>query len=390
MKSLLVSSAYFPPQTGGISNFMQSICSTMGREEICCLTGVSAEGKRRESGHGPRVYRRRSAFAKAWHVQAPSLGTALLYIVLREHPNVVQIATAYDGYIGLQLRKRFGLPYVVYAHGNEVLDAARSEWEKPRESLCQAARVLAVSRYTGSLLENMGVNPERIETFHPGCDIDRFQPREPDEALRRKLLGEAKNGRVLLSVGNLVSRKGHDMVIRALPRLLGSHGDVTYLIVGDGPYRGELEDLARSVGVRDRVVFAGQLTEETLPRVYALCDVFVLPSREQLDRCDVEGFGIVFLEASACGKAVVGGRSGGIGDAIVEGETGFLVEPREPDAIAEAIGRLIGDAELASRFGEQGRSRVVREFRWDAVAGRLRGILREVVEENFSLRTPAI
>lgn len=366
---------------------MESICSTLGQDEICCLTGVPAENDRRVNGHGPRVYRRPSAFANAWHVQAPSLGTAVLHILLRERPKVLQIATAHDSYIGLWLRQRLGIPYVVYAHGNEILAAMQSEWEKPRQSLQQASRVLAVSRYTAKLVEKAGVNPGRIELFHPGCDIETFQPQEPDEELRRKLLGDTDGQRMILSVGNLVSRKGHDMVIRALPRLLQTVGNVSYLIVGDGPYRSELENLASALGVRERVVFAGRMPDETLPRVYALCDVFVLASREQIDSCDVEGFGIVFLEANACGKPVVGGRSGGIGDAIAEGETGFLVDSRDPDGIAEAIGRLLTDPQLAARLGEQGRERVVREFSWHSVAARLRRILQQVVLENTSLRS---
>jgi phosphatidylinositol alpha-1,6-mannosyltransferase len=382
MKSLLISSVEFPPHTGGISRFMASICSTLGREEVCCLTGVPSLNDGHRNGHGPRVYRRPAAFAKAWHVQAPAFGLAVLQILLKERPNVVQIATAHDGYLGLWLRQRLGIPYVVYAHGNEILGAARSEWEKPRQSLQQASRVLAVSRYTAGLVEKTGVNPKRIEIFPPGCDTDTFQPRKPDEELRRKLVGDANSERIILSVGNLVSRKGHDMVIRALPRLLRTAGDVKYLIVGDGPYRGELENLASSLGVRERVLFAGRMTDDTLPRVYALCDVFVLASREQIDSCDVEGFGIVFLEASACGKPVVGGRSGGIGDAIVDGKTGFLVEPREPDCIADAIGQLLANPQLASRFGERGRACVVRNFSWEAVAARLRLILGNVVEEE--------
>ncbi len=318
------------------------------------------------------------------------MATAVLQILLRERPNVVQIATTQDGYVGLWLHRRFGLPYIVYAHGNEILEAAQSEWDKPKRSLQQASRVLAVSRFTGALVERMGVNPQRIEIFHPGCDVERFQPREPDNELRRRLLGDVGGARILLSVGNLVSRKGHDMVIRALPRLLRAAGNLRYLIVGEGPYRSELESLASSLGVRERVVFAGRMTDDTLPHVYALCDVFVLASREQLDTCDVEGFGMVFLEANACGKPVVGGRSGGIDDAIVDGETGFLVEPREPDSIADAVGRLLANPQLASRLGEQGRGRVMRDFSWAVVATRLRGILRQVAQENSPVQTPSV
>ncbi len=382
MKSLLISGQYFPPQTGGISKYMASVCDTLGRDEICCLTGAKSKENRSENGNGPRVYRRPAAFARSWALQAPSLGMALLEILPRERPNIVQISTAYDGYIGLWLRKRFGLPYLVYAHGNEILDAGQSEWERPRQSLRQASRVLAVSRYTAKLVGKLGVAAERVEVLHPGCDVHTFRPLKPRSELRNRLLGTARRGPVILSVGNLVARKGQDMVIRALPQLLARVGDVQYLIVGDGPYRAELERLATELGVREHLTLAGRVPNDQLPDIYALCDVFALPSREQLDSCDVEGFGIVFLEANAAGKPVVAGRSGGIGDAVVDGKTGLLVEPENPEDIAAAIHKLVANPGMAARIAEEGSARVVREFSWEAVGERLRDILRQVALEG--------
>lgn len=361
---------------------MGAICATLGPEEVCCLTGVPRNG--RPKGQDlPRVYRRPFAFAKARHVQALSLGSSILQILMRERPEVVQIAVAYEGNIGLWLKQRVGLPYIMYAHGNEILGAIRSEWEKPRQSLCHASRVLAVSRFTAAWVQEAGVHPERIEIVHPGCDVEVFRPHTPNGALRNSALGkEQLRGPLILSVGNLVSRKGHDMVIRALPRLLAAIGDVTYLIVGDGPFRPELERLASEIGVRERVIFAGRVTDEQLPDLYALCNVFVLASRERSEWCDVEGFGMVYLEAGATGKPVVAGRSGGIGDAVVDGETGVLADPLSPDAIALSIEMLLKNPELARRMGRQGRERTVRKFSWSAVGKRLREILREVVEEK--------
>src|SRR5262249_23915091 len=150
--------------------------------------------------------------------------------------------------------------------------------------------------------------------------------------------------------------------------------DVTYLIVGDGADRARLESLAVTVGVRNHVVFAGQVMDSDLPDVYALSNVFIMPSRTQLSACDVEGFGLVFLEANACGKPVIGGRSGGIPDAIVDEETGFLVNPTEPDEIANVLVRLLSNAELAKRLGENGRSRVLNDFSWPQVSNQVQGI----------------
>lgn len=358
---------------------MASIAAALGPARVCCLTGVPsrfADGERRSGGL--RIYRRPLAFSGSRGLQALGFGAAVTEIMMRDRPKVVQLALAYDGYLGLWLKRWLRLPVLIYAHGNEILEAMQSEWDIPRRALRSADRVLANSRFTKELVHKAGVDPDRIDVVHPGCDSERFRPREPEPELRRRLLGGRDHERVVLTIGNLVARKGHDMVIRALPRLRRTIPDVTYLIVGDGPYRPDLERLAAAAGVADRVVFAGRVPEEDLPRVYALGDVFIMPSREQADLCDVEGFGLVFLEAGACARPVVGGRSGGIPDAIVEGQTGFLVDPHDPEAIAVTLARVLGDRGLAQRLGQQGRERAVGEFAWSRVADRVQGIVDSV------------
>jgi phosphatidylinositol alpha-1,6-mannosyltransferase len=180
---------------------------------------------------------------------------------------------------------------------------------------------------------------------------------------------------VILTTGNLVARKGHDMVLRALARLDTEIANVTYLVVGDGPARSDLESLATALGVRDRVVFAGRALDADLPALYALADVFVMASRERRDENDVEGFGIVYLEAAACGKPVIGGRSGGIPEAVVDGVTGLLVDPSDPDDIAKTLASVLADSELAARLGLQGHARVVRDFTWARAADRMHDVL---------------
>jgi phosphatidylinositol alpha-1,6-mannosyltransferase len=176
------------------------------------------------------------------------------------------------------------------------------------------------------------------------------------------------------------------MVIRAMPLLRQRIQGVTYLIVGDGPHRQELQRLVDDTGVRECVVFAGEAKAADLPDIYALGDVFVMPNREQKDACDVEGFGLVFLEANACGKPVVGGRSGGVVDAVVDGRTGLLVDPTNLEEVSAAIEKLLTNHELARLMGEQGRSRVVADFSWPGVASRVQRILETVVEEGRTHR----
>lgn len=382
MKSLLVSSVYFPPQTGGISQLMAGLAAALGPSEVCCLTGTPTGLQPGPSAAAPRVYRWPRAFAGTGMVQGAVLGGALCEILLREQPRLVQIAHAFDGYVALHLERWLRFPFIVYAHGNEILDARKSPWEKPRLALRRAARVLAVSRFTARLVEEVGVAAERIEIVHPGCDTELFRPLEPRSDFRQKLLGADAKQHVILSVGNLVPRKGHDMVICGLPRIVSRFPGVRYLIVGDGPHRVALESLALAKGVRDHVVFAGRISGEELPEIYALADVFAMPSRQRLDASDVEGFGLVFLEAASCGKPVVGGRSGGIEDAVVDGATGLLVDPESPEGIADALAQILADPAQASRLGEQGRARVVKEFTWSRVAQRVREIFEAISREQ--------
>jgi phosphatidyl-myo-inositol dimannoside synthase len=385
MKSLLISGTYYPPQVGGLSQFMSKLATTMGRERVCCLTGVSQDGRASAKEDGPRVYRFPTAFSTSRYVRALGWGAAITQIMVQERPQVTMLGTIDDGQMGLMLRRWLKLPLVVFAAGIEILDVIKEKWPKPMLALQTADRVIAISRYTASLVERGGVDPSRIEIVYPGYDTSRFRPLEESLELRQKLLGDRYKDQVILTVGNLVARKGHDTTISALPSLLRRVPDVTYLIVGDGPYRNQLETLATKLGVRNRVIFAGRLADDDLADLYALCDVFVMPSRAQLDEKDVEGFGIVFLEASACAKPVIGGRSGGVPEAIIDGVTGLLVDPNNPDELSDAIARLLTDREFANRLGQQGRVRAVNDFSWGRAADRIQVILDSVKREQVTL-----
>jgi phosphatidylinositol alpha-1,6-mannosyltransferase len=380
-KSLLISHLYFPPQFGGITRLLERTADAMGPEKLCCLTGVPAVPAMREANGGPRVYRSGTVFSGSTQVaRAAAWVRTMSAIMIRERPRAVLLGTVYDGVYGRWLHRWLRLPYVTFAHGNEILGILRDERETGKasvagEALRRANRVVAVSRYTAGLVQRVGVHPDRIEVVYPGCDSTQFSPRPANPELKRRILGPRYRDRVILTTGNLVDRKGHDMVIRALAILHRETPDVTYLIVGDGPCRSGLAALAASLGVQDRVVFTRRVPDDELPDLYALSDVFIMASREREEECDVEGFGIVYLEAGACGKPVIGGRSGGVPEAILNGVSGLLVDPDSAEGLASALTRVLTDSELASRLGAQGRSRVVRDFTWQRTADRLHEIL---------------
>lgn len=265
------------------------------------------------------------------------------------------------------------LPFVLIAHAKEV--SSRLGWvQRVRlgRVLRAAGSIACVSGYTQlELQQRLHVPEARTRVIHPGVDPERFQPRPPDEALLRRL-GIASRP-LLLTVARLVERKGHDQVIRALPRLAARYAGIRYVVCGSGEARVEarLRRLARDLGVADRMVWTGSLSDAEVVELYRACDVVVMASRTLERTGDAEGFGITFLEAAACEKPVVAGAEGGVGDAVLDGRTGFLVDPHNSMAIAAKIDRLLEDPELCARMGKAGRQRVLAEFTWPGVARRL-------------------
>ena len=179
-----------------------------------------------------------------------------------------------------------------------------------------------------------------------------------------------------MCVSRLVPRKGQDVLIPAMPMIRRLVPDAALLLVGDGPYRPKLAALAQEAPPGS-VVFAGEVPDDDLPACYAACDVFAMPCRSRWGGLEVEGFGIVFLEAGASAKPVVAGRSGGAEEAVADLRTGALVEGREPKAVALAVAGLLADPGLSERYGRAGRERVESGFTWDRQADRLARILAE-------------
>ena len=267
---------------------------------------------------------------------------------------------------------------VCAAHGRELLfnpappsSGLDAEYDRLRQFLLhQVDTFLPVSRYTAGLLRDRGIPPHRVHVVPNGTDPERFHP--GDGASLRERLGLTDRP-LLLTVGRLVPRKGIDTVLQALPSIAERCPEVAYVIAGTGPDQSRLEQLAERLGVQEHVRFVGNVDHDRLPLYYSAADLFVMPARE--DPPDVEGFGLVFLEANACGTPVIGARSGGIPDAVRDGETGLLVPPDAPDAFTEAALRVLTDPDLAQTLGQQGRHRAVHEASWDHIADRIHDVL---------------
>jgi phosphatidylinositol alpha-1,6-mannosyltransferase len=207
----------------------------------------------------------------------------------------------------------------------------------------------------------------------PGVDTAEFRPGAGGAGIRAQL---GLGGRpVVVCVSRLVDRKGQDTLLRAWPAVRAHGGDPALLLVGSGPADGQLRRLASELGVADSVLFTGQVPAAQLPAYYDAGDVFAMPCRTRRRGLDVEGLGIVYLEASATGLPVIAGDSGGAPDAVLRGETGYVVPGRDVAAVAGRIGQLLADPAGARAMGEKGLAWVDREWRWDLVAQRLEQIL---------------
>ena len=182
----------------------------------------------------------------------------------------------------------------------------------------------------------------------------------------------------MLTISRLHDYKGHDKVIKTLPRLISKFTDIVYLIVGTGPYEECLRKLTDELKLDGHVIFTGQVDDEILPLYYNACDVFIMLSREIYNEAKVEGFGIVFLEASACGKPIIAGRSGGIEDAVTDRVTGILVDPLDQDEIESAAEKILSDKNYAEQLGSNGVARIKEEkLDWHNVSDKIREVLAE-------------
>lgn len=284
----------------------------------------------------------------------------------RRRPELlVCIQPLFAGVGGWLVRRVFGIPYVVMAYGEELTtwlaDPApfRLRLRLMRAALRTASAVVVTSEKTRTMAQELhGVPAERIHVIYPAIDTGAPAVAATEAAaLREQLTG----GRpMLLMVGRLVERhKGFDTAIAALPEILAQVPDARLVIAGPGAPDG-LRTLAREAGVAGSVTFLGHVDPKTLQRLFAACDVFLLPGREV--EGSAEGFGVVFLEAALAGKPTIGGRVGGVPEAIAAGDTGLLVDGRSSREVAAAAVRLLCDRGYASTLGQQGRARVLREF----------------------------
>ena len=374
MRHLLVTND-FPPKIGGIQSYLWELWRRLPAGEVTVLTSPYADSARFDSEQAFRIERTREPVL----LPNPLLARRVRDLVAAVGAEAVVLDPAVPlGLIGPHL----GLPYAVVLHGSEVTVPARLPGTKQLLSrvLGSASLLVSAGGYPAAEAERAVSSAPPIVQVPPGVDTARFVPLAPIErASARARLGLPASGPLVLSVSRLVPRKGMDALIRAAASLAapGRHPDLHVVIAGQGRDRHRLELLIRRSGAPVRLL--GRVPNADLPDLFACADVFALLCRSRWGGLEQEGFGIVLLEAAAAGVPSVAGDSGGSAEAVVDGETGFIVpDPSNVDAVAGAIERLICDPGLASRQGQAARHRAEVEFSYDVLATRLAGALDQM------------
>ena len=374
--TILLMTEVFPPQTGGSGRWFWEIYRRLEPSETFILAGAQPGDAKFDRTHSLNIQRASMSFP-TWGVASRSglacyrqLAKRVERMIEAHKPDQLHCGKVLpEGFVAWWLKRKLSIPYLVYVHGEELNIAAGSRelsW-MTRRVLRSAERVIANSENTAGLLrDDWGVSEEQLRVLHPGVDIDRFCPAERDLAVRGQL---GWNDRpVILTVGRLQKRKGQDQLIRALPKLIDTYPDILYSIVGDGPERDALDRLVAELGVGEFVDFRGEVSDAEMVSCYQQCDIFALPNRT-VDG-DFEGFGMVLLEAQACGRPVIAGASGGTNEAMCDGQTGYVVNCASMSELCEMSDDLLADRDQRASMGRLGREWTTANFGWNSLAAK--------------------
>ena len=373
MTHLLVTND-FPPKVGGIQTYLWELWRRLPRGEAIVLTTARRGAHGWDAGAPLPVHRVREPVL----VPHRALAERVRRLAAETGATLVVLDPALPlGLVGPALE----LPYAVVLHVAEVTVAGRLPPTRPllARALRGARGLVAAGGYpaaeAGRAIGTRGTVPEVVE-IPPGVDLERFHPLDAEaRTAARRRLGLPASGPLIVSGSRLVPRKGMDVLIEAATRLVPHRPELTIAIAGRGRDAGRLRTLAGRSGVRIR--FLGQVPDADLADLYGAADVFAMLCRNRWGGLEQEGFGIVFLEAAACGVPQVAGASGGAAEAVVDGATGLVVpNPTDPDAVAAALARLLDDGELRDQMGRAARRRVEAHFAWDDLAARLLDVLR--------------
>jgi len=373
----------FPPILGGQSNYYFNLCTAFPQEELIILAPLCKGAQSFDAEHPLPIIRRAYLIPIFGMEKMAKILLPLFYslsIIKKEKIKVVHCGHVLStGVVGLILKKLLKIPYIVYTHSADILEFQKYGLIKNllKSILNNASKISCNSRFTYGKLLELGVPEAKIQLIYPKTNFEKFNKPLRIESFQTKYSLAGK--KVILSVNRLIERKGNEVMIQAMPEVLAEIPNAVYVIGGQGYYESQLRRRVKELQLESKVIFVHDLSDEDIIKLYKCCDIFVMLSRT-LKEDDTEGFGVVFLEANACGKPVIGGRSGGIPEAVAEGESGLLVDPLNIKEIAEKVISLLKDSSLAIRLGTQGRKRVQDQFDAKAYLQDLNELMQGIVD----------
>ena len=369
--SILLLSEIFPPRHGGSGRWFYELYRRLEPGTVTIVTQDNADpGDQRVDAEFPQRIHRTAMASPSWGLLSVTglvfYARTLMRILRLKPSGLSQIhcgRTIPEGFIGLLLARLLRKPLLCYVHGEDI-EVARTSRELTwivNRVLRGADRLICNSQNTKSLLmKHWHVPAKKIEVINPGVDEQTFCPAEPDSAFREKVGWDDRF--VCLTVGRLQRRKGHDKMIEAIPQIKKEIPNILYAIVGQGDNYLNLAAEAKKLGLEQQVQFLDEIEDDDLIRCYQQCDVFMLPNRS--DGNDIEGFGMVLVEAQASGKPVIAGNSGGTAETMKVGKTGMIVDCTSPEAIAKAVNSLKEEMEQGAFQPDACRQHVLENLTW--------------------------
>ncbi len=377
MEKILCITNDFGPRAGGIETFVIGLIERLPQSRVIVYTSAQDNSELYDrkwlEDYGVEVVRDKSK------ILLPTPGVAYCVKDLVREKNISTVFFGAAAPLGLLSRglRKVGVKHIVaLTHGHEVWWSKVWPFTIAMKFISRHVNHLTYlgeytrSAITGSITDQAAASMVKIA---PGIDTDHFSPQDASELRRELGLTDKK---VIVSVGRLVHRKGQDVLIEAMPTIIKEVPEAHILMIGEGPYRSYLETRVKTLGLQERVTFIGRIQYADLPRYICVGEIFVMPSRSRFAGLEVEGLGIVYLEASACGLPVIAGNSGGAPDAVLAGKTGLVVEGTSIKAVASAVVGLLLDPKRSQAMGLAGREWIVQEWRWDIWSSRFAKLLK--------------
>ncbi len=377
MEKILCITNDFGPRAGGIETFVIGLIERLPQSRVIVYTSAQDNSELYDrkwlEDYGVEVVRDKSK------ILLPTPGVAYCVKDLVREKNISTVFFGAAAPLGLLSRglRKVGVKHIVaLTHGHEVWWSKVWPFTIAMKFISRHVNHLTYlgeytrSAVTGSITDQAAASMVKIA---PGIDTDHFSPQDASELRRELGLTDKK---VIVSVGRLVHRKGQDVLIEAMPTIIKEVPEAHILMIGEGPYRSYLETRVKTLGLQERVTFIGRIQYADLPRYICVGEIFVMPSRSRFAGLEVEGLGIVYLEASACGLPVIAGNSGGAPDAVLAGKTGLVVEGTSMKAVASAVVGLLLDPKRSQAMGLAGREWIVQEWRWDIWSSRFAELLK--------------